>query len=524
MTNYPLFKVLLPMCFGFIGGISVIGGDFVALVVSFLAYCYVVRYLPKKFDSSKNLQIRLQQEFFLKGMIGRLLLIVVRCFEFYAVRSVVLYVACVVYFVAFTVKFFPKDTPASDVSATILVEKTFRKSSYYQTGLCKIVKISALHMKQFEGVHSFLQISKKLDYKSGDLLNIRGVIEPLSPLCADDLSSFSRYLFANKVTHSITRISVAEKIGANRSIVQTARDKFLKLLTCGIEATYADVYQAILFGKKEFLTKEIFDNFFYTGTMHLFAVSGLHVGTVAGFFFFMFKLIRLHEVVNTILTLSFVLFYVIIVGFSASTTRAFIMIFFLLFSKIIYRQPNTASAFLAAMFFTLLTNPWSFFDIGFQLSYGVVAGILWIGMPLSTAATKAIDSIFANRRRRKFLDATVIKCVRVFAVSMGPTLISTILVLYYWKIFSPWSIFVNIMLIPVASIVVIFGINSAIIGLFVTKASLIINSLASLPIKFLISSVDKIFLLPMPYVSITIPNVLLLIAAIGVFKSSVCKN
>ena len=489
MNKYPLFKILLPICFGFIGGRSLLCHEFGELIISFLIYTYITSKKNVKFKSIKNFAI---------------------------------YSAAALYFITFAITCSPKNATQREVNVDVLVTKAFRPSNYYNSGICKIIKANNHHQKYLEGTSTFIKINKKFDYKAGDFLRINGLIEPISIKKATKLNSFDHYLFANNVKYSLTRSKV-EKIGRSNSIADNARDNFLNFLAVGMPTSLKNVYQAILFGKKEFLSSEIFDKFFYTGTMHIFAVSGLHVGTVAAFFFFFFKLLRVNELINIALTLLCVFGYVIVVGFSASTTRAFIMIFFLLFSKIIYRQPNAGAAFFAAMLFTLIINPWSFFDIGFQLSYGVVAGILWIGMPLAKKITQQLENKWQKKGRKSFVELAKFKFLYSLSISFGATLISSILVLYYWKIFSPWAIFVNLLLIPVASIVVILGLISSILGLMSIKIPMIINYIAIFPIKFLIISVDKIFMLPLPYVNINPPPYLLLILATIILKLEASK-
>ena len=141
-------------------------------------------------------------------------------------------------------------------------------------------------------------------------------------------------------------------------------------------------------GKKECLPKEQLQHFFYTGTMHLFAVSGLHVGVVSSFIFFLCRWIFLPRFLQFLFTGIGVCFYASIVGFSPSTLRATLMVLFILIAQIFSRPVDVRGAFYNTIGLTLAFNPFELWDVGFQLSYGVVGSILCVGLPLSYVLEK----------------------------------------------------------------------------------------------------------------------------------------
>ena len=98
-------------------------------------------------------------------------------------------------------------------------------------------------------------------------------------------------------------------------------------------------------GKKEALSKDQIQHFFYTGTMHLFAVSGLHVGVIGAFFFFLGRLLCLPKLLRLMLTGSGVWLYAAVVGFGPSTLRATLMITFVLLAQLFSRPVSGQNVF-----------------------------------------------------------------------------------------------------------------------------------------------------------------------------------
>ena len=235
-------------------------------------------------------------------------------------------------------------------------------------------------------------------------------------------------------------------------------------------------------GKKEALSKEQIQHFFYTGTMHLFAVSGLHVGVIGTFFFFLGRLLCLPKLLRLTLTGGGVWLYAILVGLGPSTLRATLMITFVLSAQLFSRPVNGQNAFFNTVGLTLFCNPFALWDVGFQLSYGTVASILCVGVPLSL---RYVDP----KKRFASLKATVI-------VSFCASLISSLFSVYYWDLFSPWAFVANLLLIPFASFIVVLGMISWGLFLLCPLLTTVTEPLSRLCLAILLKSVEVLEHLP----------------------------
>lgn len=241
----------------------------------------------------------------------------------------------------------------------------------------------------------------------------------------------------------------------------------------------------MLLGDKQKLDSQTKTQFIQTGTLHLFAISGLHIGVIAFALFALLRGLRLPRIANTCTGLTLLLLYVLIIGASPSALRAFLMICFLWGAYSFKRRPAPFSALVASALCVLLISPLQLWSPGFQLSYSVVTGILLYGLPLASFFRDqfAPDNFIPASEipRWKRLAAWLrTKSLKSTAITLSVTLLSSPLVLAYFKMFSPGAFLLNIILIPLASFTITLGFASLICGLlFIPIFPTLLNQLAA---------------------------------------------
>ena len=134
----------------------------------------------------------------------------------------------------------------------------------------------------------------------------------------------------------------------------------------------------MLLGLRNELSPDILDAFRNSGSIHILAVSGLHVGLIATVCFFGFSLLRLPRKATDLLTIAAVVLYACLVGFRPSVFRASLMAVIFLISRIIERDRDLFNLLAFAALVLLLINPAQLWDIGFQLSFAAVASIVYL--------------------------------------------------------------------------------------------------------------------------------------------------
>jgi len=142
----------------------------------------------------------------------------------------------------------------------------------------------------------------------------------------------------------------------------------------------AALASTLILGYRAELSNEIVEAYSKTGTMHVLSVSGMHVGIVFLVLSFLFKpLDKFHALFyfRIFLIVAAIWFYAMISGFSSPVCRAALMISLVVIGKALHRNLNSYHIIAISAFFLLLYNPFFLFDVGFQLSYLAVFGLVY---------------------------------------------------------------------------------------------------------------------------------------------------
>ena len=233
---------------------------------------------------------------------------------------------------------------------------------------------------------------------------------------------------------------------------------------------HAQLLKGILLGKRSDLPTETLDIFRNSGTFHVLAVSGLHVGLVAMFCYFGFSLFRLPQKVLCLLTIAAVLMYACLIGFRPSVFRASLMAILFLFATLIDRDADLFNLLAFAALVLLLLNPLQVWDVGFQLSFIAVAAIVYfvpkMEKPLRRLWENGDDSpsqgsVFVLTRFRN----TVVKwLVLSYLVTLAAQIGTTPLIAYHFFRAYPLGLIVGPFAVGIVSLIVAVGMASVCVG------------------------------------------------------------
>ena len=141
------------------------------------------------------------------------------------------------------------------------------------------------------------------------------------------------------------------------------------------------VVSALTLGYRTEIDPNTIDYFASTGAMHVLSVSGLHVALIymiLGFLLSFLKRGKAGSILFHLVMISFLWIYAFITGFSPPVQRATVMFTFVIIGNSIRRPVNIYNSLMASALFLVLLNPSVIFDIGFQLSYLAIFGIVMI--------------------------------------------------------------------------------------------------------------------------------------------------
>jgi competence protein ComEC len=366
--------------------------------------------------------------------------------------------------------------PPREVTVTIEVRQIYPPAPTARslTGLGRITAAGE-HDRELVGRRVYFSAIRRISVppqRSGRYL-MRGVIEPLPPDATG--KGFNAYLENLGIRQRLTRAQILREVrppGWFQRFCAVAENRLEAILRRGLEKQpqTLSLYLAMLLGEKAELSTEQQNAFMRSGTFHIFSISGLHVAAIAGAIHLLFKLLRLPRRPAVAAGLLVLWLYVQITGASPPAMRAYLMIAFLSASQVFRLPGNALAALTAAALATLLLDPVQLFSTGFQMSYTVVVALIAMGRPLTekwVATWKPFALLppadwrwwhqVVNQRGRWVLTACA-ACWVAFLASV-PSGIG------YFGIFSPGSLLVNLIIIPLSTVAIGAGFVSLLTGL-----------------------------------------------------------
>jgi competence protein ComEC len=254
--------------------------------------------------------------------------------------------------------------------------------------------------------------------------------------------------------------------------------------------------------------KELFQK---TGTLHLFAVSGLNVAMLGMIAWQILKALRLGRKHAALVIVPFLAFYAIVVGMSASCVRATVMAAFVLLAPLFEREPVPLNSLAAAAFAILAWDTNELFNPGFQLSFFLVLAILAMAVPIRRRLEKpALPDDFIPRRLWTSRQRLRVALGRGIAANIGVSLAAWVgslcFMAGYFHLVSPIAIFANLIAVPIAFCILALGLFSLIGGLVFGALALIANHANWICAKTLIATVDLFAQFPRGHLYVEWPS------------------
>lgn len=283
------------------------------------------------------------------------------------------------------------------------------------------------------------------------------------------------------------------------------REKVNTSISAYLPKNQASVLNAMLLGKRAGLSSDLKDAFIRTGTVHILAISGLHVGLIAFIFYIVFNAFRLNQRVAVPLIISLLVLYALITGSRIPVVRATIMISIMLVGVLCRRNPSPFNSLGLAAIIILLFNPKQIASPSFQLSFTAVLSILYF--------TPKIDSLLRLDRLLQYenvISKVSQYIVKLFSVSIAAWIGVLPLVAYYFHIISPIAIFGNLIVIPLAFIIIASSISFIFFSFFMKPLVLIFASATGGLIHVLQIIVNKLSSIPFAYFRLASTSILLI--------------
>ena len=218
------------------------------------------------------------------------------------------------------------------------------------------------------------------------------------------------------------------------------------------------IINALILGQKQTISKELLESYAGAGAIHILAVSGLHIGIIFLLLNLLLKpvaeRIRYGNILKTMLIILLLFGFALLTGLSGSVVRAVSMFSFIAVGMGFKNRENGIFyALITSYFFLVLIKPLYLFDVGFQMSYAAVLGIVLL--------QPKINSFFPDFRL--WLPK---KIIQLLSVSIAATLSTLPLSLYYFHQFPGLFFLSNIIIIPFLGIIMSVGLFVVFLAIF----------------------------------------------------------
>lgn len=329
----------------------------------------------------------------------------------------------------------------------------------------------------------------RADVRYGDELQLFGVAQPTDPPRNPGEFDMRSYLARRDVRNVlIVRYPENGRIlsrGGGSKIMRAAhasRRWMDAALARGIEDSPEEhgLVSGIALGLREQTADEVEEQFQQTGTIHLFAVAGLHVGMVAYLLWMIARALRLPRKVAICLIIPGLFFYAAITGLNTSSVRAALMAGVLLGGALLDRKVVLGNSLAAAAVLLLCFDTQELFTTGFQLSFAVVTTIIVLAHPAFNMLIRWFES-------DPFLPKSLLNPVTRFgqhlwrmiargiSVSLASWIGSIPLIIPYFYLVTPVSLFANVVVVPIAFFVLAVAMLSLLAFPFAPWLALIFN-------------------------------------------------
>ncbi|WP_346863856.1 ComEC/Rec2 family competence protein [uncultured Draconibacterium sp.] len=291
-----------------------------------------------------------------------------------------------------------------------------------------------------------------------------------------------------------------------RTEAELLREHLLKIYhRQNLRANETEILSALTLGYKQDLDPETKRIFSAAGAMHVLAVSGLHVGIIFMVYSFFFGFLRKRKTSRFIFIVAGVLLlwtYAGLTGFSPSVMRAATMFSIVIIGTNLNRRANIYNSLAASALILLLINPNYLFEVGFQLSYSAVFGIVFLQPKLEKL-------LLVNNKILKFIWS-------LFCVSLAAQITTFPLTVFYFNQFPTFFWLSNIVIIPAVTLLIPLGLSL----LIFSKITLISNALSFLVgglIRVIYIILENIESLPYSTLNISLHSTELLLLILFLF-------
>lgn len=324
-----------------------------------------------------------------------------------------------------------------------------------------------------------------LDYINGDYICMSGTVSV--PDSATNPGTFDQYIYLRNKGYYLCISNGTIESGNHRpysieGFLYGIKNRCTKIIDNSFDSESAGIVKAMLVADKSTLDKNIKKLYSENGIAHIMAISGVHVAIIGMTLYGFLRKLRIGRFISGTFSIAIIVLYGIMTGMSSSTERAVIMLILSIAAEYFGRKTDAPTSMGFAMIIMVLGNPYVILDAGFQLSFAAITGVTVVAPQLRKLLRmfkrfikEADEKKKQKHKKIMSLRKMIIKLIDALVVGIASFITTTPVIIYYYYQFPPYSIFINLIVIPLVSLIVGGSILVVLTGLFFTGAAVVMT-------------------------------------------------
>lgn len=324
-----------------------------------------------------------------------------------------------------------------------------------------------------------------LDYINGDYICMSGTVSV--PDSATNPGTFDQYIYLRNKGYYLCISNGTIESGNHRpysieGFLYGIKNRCTKIIDNSFDSESAGIVKAMLVADKSTLDKNIKKLYSENGIAHIMAISGVHVAIIGMTLYGFLRKLRIGRLISGTFSIAIIILYGIMTGMSSSTERAVIMLILSIAAEYFGRKTDAPTSMGFAMIIMVLGNPYVILDAGFQLSFAAITGVTVVAPQLRKLLRmfkrfikEADEKKKQKHKKIMSLRKMIIKLIDALVVGIASFITTTPVIIYYYYQFPPYSILINLIVIPLVSLIVGGSILVVLTGLFFTGAAVVMT-------------------------------------------------
>lgn len=376
----------------------------------------------------------------------------------------------------------PAETTIADGSYVTVTGTIDRKEETSDYQILYLKNCSVYDRNQFIKEPKFILYNKeKQTFGIGNTIKVRGKLSFFEDARNPGNFSSKKYYQARKIASYMWSDDIScvdAKTDRLRNMLADLRNRWSAWIVETVGEKYGGTLCAVILGEKHQMDAEMKESFQSNGIAHILAISGLHLSFVGLGFYRLIRRLTGSYTIGGVAGMLFLLLYILMIGTTVSAVRAVIMFCIRVGADMSGRVYDAPTSLMVAALVVILWRPLAFYDAGFQLSFGALAGIVFVQPALEKMVIRSVCVTGKKRERSEIVwnlpeKGNARMAIRDVSQKIGESLGMSIaiqfamlpVILWHYYQVPTYSVLLNLIVIPLMSVLLAVGFIGSILGM-----------------------------------------------------------